>query len=848
VNVLLTETTKELPEGFEAVVAAQVQDIPILASNASPYSRLPASPQTEPRRREDLLSLQGEILRDHEQFPEQEEEHEEQGATAEIITPASIWESYLRAGLTSGGASPEARTDLQSRARRLYEKHFGNEPYDFNKISDLTESLWLSNRFTDAEELDQINIELAEQSLGPSHLCTLHLKGSLACVLSEQGRYAEAEKLELDVVKSLELQLGEDDELTLRSKTNLGYTYLEEGRLTEARDIFSNVSQRAGAVLGAEHDLTLSANQNLGKTWSLLYRYNDAERILRMVASERERSLGFLNAKTLKSYNILASALQAAGNLAESGDLIKRISCAIASANHPRTLLWTLEFVDNQARQLRRHRQLAEAEGLLCEILYEKKTLYSERHPTTLGSKALLADALHGQFKTREAIALGQEVFRTCEETFGAHNRNTLVARSNLAWYQAHCLKLTAFRSEVETVLKLRKDNLGETDPDTLNSYMDVAYVYSKIGCWRNYKELFARLQETQRKMYGTEKHPEFIGGLKEYGVILDKNGEYSKAEEVKRQALNLARDYYGSKHPETLKLVPPLAYTLTRLYRIEEAEVVLSEGISGLESTLGYDHPLIISLLGEQAFLRATEKKWAEAEILERRIAAFWEGYGSKHPHAILAKSRVARSCVKQHKFLEAEQLYSTALRDARDTFGPRHCEVANILIGVAGLQREKGNLREALALYDDSLKMKRSILGNLDLVDVQNVVDNFSGMSVRSGLSESQELHLKTRTLHGRISLPNSKETLDIIVRIARLHTKKGQWNEAERLYKIVLETQSILLREDHETCLQTFAELAMVYAGRGNFSASLKTFWPRESNCSAILTQPLCVLCQS
>ena len=821
-DLLLTRITQDLREDFEVIVADQVVNDSTSGPEPSPHPSLSALSFPEPRRRDSHLSSPRQSLRDHEQLSAEEEWNTD----AEGLTLASIWDGLLRKGVNSGEFSPEERADLHNRALRFYEKHCGDKSYDFNKITELTENLWSSNKFNDAEELDRINIELAEQSLGSSHLCTLELKGNLACVLSEQGNYGEAERLELSVVKAFEHRLGEDDERKLRSKTNLGYTYMNLGKWEEAELLFRDIAQRARNV--SMDDIELSAKQNLGETLTYLHRYQEAKEVLSEVASKRGKLLGDTDERTLKAQIVLTSLYQAAGDFAESDYLLSWISCAITSEKYPPTLLWTLEFEDKQARQFFYQGQIAEAEHLLKNIVLTKEGLFSARHPTTVESKAMLANTYHYQLKSREATELGQCILTVCEDVFGKDNRSTLTVRSNLAWYQSDSLQLSKLRSEMEEVLKLRRAILGEDDPETLHSYMYLANVYSKTGNWRNWQPFFTKLQEMQRKKYGTEEHPEYIGGLQEYANVLKENGEYSKLQDIQREALELTKAYYGPKHLETLKLIRPLAITLIELGQFEEARRVLSDGVSTLESILGSQHPLTINLLSAQAFLYRSEQNWAEVETLDRQILDFWVKYfGSGHPFAIFAKTEAAWTFQQQHKFLEAGRLYSEALKDALNTFGPQHGEVANIFVKIARLQEVKGNWREASRLYDNALEMKQTILGSFDLIAARNVLDNFSGMFIPDGFSETQGLHFKARHLRERISSSDNRETLNIIANIARLRSEQRQWDEAERLYRELLNKRQIFLLEDENEDLEVVEDLALVYVQRGNFLASKELY---------------------
>jgi len=92
--------------------------------------------------------------------------------------------------------------DVELRALRAHEKHFGNTKYNWRKIDQRAEELWESQQFDEAERLDRLAIELAEHHWGADNKDTLVLKGNLASTLWARGQYNEALQLEADVVNA----------------------------------------------------------------------------------------------------------------------------------------------------------------------------------------------------------------------------------------------------------------------------------------------------------------------------------------------------------------------------------------------------------------------------------------------------------------------------------------------------------------------------------------------------------------------------------------------------------------------------------------------------------------------
>ena len=324
--------------------------------------------------------------------------HRERGPTASMM-PASVWDDHLRWGLNSGRASEEARAELEKRAWAFYTKHCGRDAPDFDRISGLSDELWERSQFDEVVELDEITMQLAEQSYGPTHLHTLQFKGNLACAISFQGRYTEAEILELEVVDSLELKLDENDELLLKYKANLGDTYMSQGKLERAEALLREVVERASSNIEGR-DLFLTAKENLAQTLRFQGWHNEATAMLGKVITARECDLGIAHQKTLKAKITLASTTLDANDLDKSRELNEEIFHQLHS-NYPQTLPWTLEAWQNQGRQLASLGQHIEAEGIFRDLVNKKTRLFSATHPETLSTLSYLATSLYYQYKFR---------------------------------------------------------------------------------------------------------------------------------------------------------------------------------------------------------------------------------------------------------------------------------------------------------------------------------------------------------------------------------------------------------------------------------------------------------------
>ena len=322
---------------------------------------------------------------------------EEEGSSVGFIEPVPIWSLIFTQDSSLQGGNNDVRADLTQRIVRLCQKHFHNTDYHLQNFEALSEALYEEGRFTDAEEVDRLAVGLAEHLLTSEHRQTILLKGNLACNLDSQGRYDEAEALQVEVLKSLSRSLPDNHEDILSLKSNLSETFRKQGKLKPAQDYSQEVVTTAVSVLGSQHEHTLAYKFILAMILHDQEQFENARDILEEVAEAREKVNGFSDIKTMRTYASLATVHQSLGCWQKATEMNNRLLHYLSETNHPRTMLWTLEFYENLAEEMYSFDDFFMAERVYREVLEKKTALLTSSHPHTLRSKLAIAKALYSQ-------------------------------------------------------------------------------------------------------------------------------------------------------------------------------------------------------------------------------------------------------------------------------------------------------------------------------------------------------------------------------------------------------------------------------------------------------------------
>lgn len=167
---------------------------------------------------------------------------------------------------------------------------------------------------------------------------------------------------------------------------------------------------------------------------------------------------------------------------------------------------------------------------------------------------------------------------------------------------------------------------------------------------------------------------------------------------QVSEDAVKIAKDKFGSEHPNVAAAMNNLAEHYRSQKKYAEAESLYKQALIIWEKSYGSEHPYVAAVLSNMALLYKTQKRYAEAEPLYKRALTIQEKiYGPEHPYVATTLGNLAEIYDAQDKYGEAELFYIRTLSMYEKTFGKDHIKVANILEKYAVLLRKVEQIKEA-------------------------------------------------------------------------------------------------------------------------------------------------------
>ncbi|MCB0774767.1 MAG: CHAT domain-containing protein, partial [Chitinophagaceae bacterium] len=177
------------------------------------------------------------------------------------------------------------------------------------------------------------------------------------------------------------------------------------------------------------------------------------------------------------------------------------------------------------------------------------------------------------------------------------------------------------------------KKVLGSEHPDYAKSLNGLALLYKSMGNYSKAEPMYLEAMNVRKKVLGTE-HPDYANSLNNLAFLYDEMGNYSKAEPMYLEALNVLKKVLGSEHPEYASSLNNLAILYDKMGNYGKAEPLYAEALNIRKKVLGTKHPYYAQSLNNLAFLYKSMGNYGKAEPLYvEAMNIRKEVLGAEHP-----------------------------------------------------------------------------------------------------------------------------------------------------------------------------------------------------------------------
>jgi tetratricopeptide (TPR) repeat protein/CHAT domain-containing protein len=377
------------------------------------------------------------------------------------------------------------------------------------------------------------------------------------------------------------------------------------------------------------------------------------------------------------------------------------------------------------AKELRAQGKHATAEPLYREYLRWCVQVFGARHPSTATGNAVLAVNLNSQGKFAEAQPFYETVLALCKELLGENHPETALAHDNLGlncvaeakYYEKLGLNFRAegksadALSAVKTAFEIRREVLGEKDPETARSYNHLV---------ASLKNLVAAAEKSERYDEAVSRSEELLTwqstreGADNWQTVSERWNLASlrilaALSQEEREGWRKTRQ----GHDEALLLKSRGEHA--------KSEPLLREHLRHCLQIFGEGQLVTANSYGTLADVLAAQGKHAEAQPLHQKALDLCRALvGQKHASTALRCNNLACTLEKLGKYGDARPLFQEAFDLDRELYGPKHGEtvtcfgnLARNLKALADAAERADNFGEARQRSEELLALRSEVQG---------------------------------------------------------------------------------------------------------------------------------------
>ncbi len=245
------------------------------------------------------------------------------------------------------------------------------------------------------------------------------------------------------------------------------------------------------------------------------------------------------------------------------------------------------------------------------------------------------------------------------------------------------------------------------------NLLNDLASCHAALGNYPRALELGKQALEMRHKLLGN-KHPDVATSLNNLASFYAKLGERPRAIELGEQALEMRRKLLGDKHLDIATSLNNLANRHAELGGHTRAIELGNQALEMMRELLGDRHPSIANSLNNLALFYAKLGEHSRAlELGKQALEMRHKLLGNKHPDVATSLNNLANRHAELGEHTRALELGMQAFEMRRELLGDKHPDIANSLSNLASYHKKLGDYPRALKIGKQSLEMQRELLG---------------------------------------------------------------------------------------------------------------------------------------
>ncbi len=316
-----------------------------------------------------------------------------------------------------------------------------------------------------------------------------------------------------------------------------------------------------------------------------------------------------------------------------------------------------------------------------------------------------------------------------------------------------------------------------------------------------------------------TYDYAQSLTGLGDLYIVM---GNYSKAEPLYLQAMQIIKNTLGENHTGYAKTLNCLAKLYQDMENYAKAEPLFLQLIEIDKNNLGENDPDYANSLTSLGNLYKVMGYYSKAEPLYLQAMEIIKNtLGETHPDYPNSLNCLAALYQDMGNYAKAEPLCLQAVEIIKKSLGETHPDYANSLYGLAILYRAMGNYAKAEPLFLQLIEIDKNNLGENDPDYAQSLTGLGNLYKVMGYYSKAEPLYIHAMEIIKNTLGENHTGYANTLNSLAALYQDMGNYAKAEPLYLQALKIRNNILGEDHPDYANSLNNLANLYQAMGNYA---------------------------
>ncbi|KAK5454369.1 hypothetical protein LTS15_006369 [Exophiala xenobiotica] len=277
----------------------------------------------------------------------------------------------------------------------------------------------------------------------------------------------------------------------------------------------------------------------------------------------------------------------------------------------------------------------------------------------------------------------------------------------------------------------------------------------------------------------------------------------------------------FGDAHPVSLALKSILSSILREEKRWREAEKIERHILERRVLHFEKDNPETLTSMKNMVSIYRGLGRLEDAKIMSQTlIAAMTQTLGAEHYGVLAVKGNLASTLLDLGHWKEAEQLYLEIIEKEKEASGEQHVDAIITLANLAMTYRKQGRLQAAEEAATTAAKLFEKLFDEMHPYTL-TAKNNLALIYKEQGkLAEAQTLGLRVSNMRKSLLGPRHPQSLLSLSLLASIDHTLGRFADAEKAFAELLAAQTDDLGETNPETINTMSALATDISAQGRF----------------------------